>query len=481
MKKILSYALLLLMLVVTACQEEEFVNEGGQDEVITANSEMAGYLKANSVNHGTQDDFIDGMSSVSIKFPYQVIYAGTTYTITSPQELIALRELYFLAGNLEPIKLVFPIVLRFNDYSEITINSEDDLIEFINKEHADSEEEFNDRIRCFQIQFPVTLLTFNTNLEQTGSVAVSSNQELFAFFNLLPSSIIVKIQFPISVKYRNGETVAVESLLQLRSLMKECKENWQSDDSMDDDLEGEWLEQAQRLRQNLLSRDWYVNKLMKDGVVKTEYMSSFKFQFFIGGAVKVTVNDHMTIGKWRIEYEDDDNGGIELKLRFNDEIWVLNHIDGDWGVSVIGESKIEMNEDEGNILHLSTTPLEGGNNQQFPSLNQVLTTLKSGAWKIGSYKDEGEDFTSGFTGFQLQFTNLTNVSITNGETTFQGNWSAQSLFTTMSITMEFYTDHEFVVLLNEQWVVAEYSETAIVLQEYDDEGISGPRIVLQRI
>lgn len=41
MKKILSYALLLLMLVVTACQEEEFVNEGGQDEVITANSEMA--------------------------------------------------------------------------------------------------------------------------------------------------------------------------------------------------------------------------------------------------------------------------------------------------------------------------------------------------------------------------------------------------------------------------------------------------------
>lgn len=202
-----------------------------------------------------------------------MIYAGTTYTITSPQELIALRELYFLAGNLEPIKLVFPIVLRFNDYSEITINSEDDLIEFINKEHADSEEEFNDRIRCFQIQFPVTLLTFNTNLEQTGSVAVSSNQELFAFFNLLPSSIIVKIQFPISVKYRNGETVAVESLLQLRSLMKECKENWQSDDSMDDDLEGEWLEQAQRLRQNLLSRDWYVNKLMKDGVVKTEYMS----------------------------------------------------------------------------------------------------------------------------------------------------------------------------------------------------------------
>lgn len=166
-------------------------------------------------------------------------------------------------------------MLRFNDYSEITINSEDDIIEFINKEHADSEEEFNDRIRCFQIQFPVTLLTFNTNLEQTGSVAVSSNQELFAFFNLLPSSIIVKIQFPISVKYRNGETVAVESLLQLRSLMKECKENWQSDDSMDDDLEGEWLEQAQRLRQNLLSRDWYVNKLMKDGVVKTEYMSSF--------------------------------------------------------------------------------------------------------------------------------------------------------------------------------------------------------------
>lgn len=51
----------------------------------------------------------------------------------------------------------------------------------------------------------------------------------------------------------------------------------------------------------------------------------------------------------------------------------------------------------------------------------------------------------------------------------------------MSITMEFDTDHEFVVLLNEQWVVAEYSETAIVLQEYDDEGISGPRIVLQRI
>lgn len=101
--------------------------------------------------------------------------------------------------------------------------------------------------------------------------------------------------------------------------------------------------------------------------------------------------------------------------------------------------------------------------------------------KIGSYKDEGEDFTSDFTGFQLQFTNLTNVSITNGETTFQGNWSAQSLFTTMSITMEFDTDHEFVVLLNEQWVVAEYSETAIVLQEYDDEGISGPRIVLQRI
>lgn len=38
---------------------EEFVNEGGQDEVITANSEMAGYLKANSVNHGTQDDFIE--------------------------------------------------------------------------------------------------------------------------------------------------------------------------------------------------------------------------------------------------------------------------------------------------------------------------------------------------------------------------------------------------------------------------------------
>lgn len=46
MKKILSYALLLLMLVVTACQEEEFVNEGGQDEVITGKLRNGRLLKA---------------------------------------------------------------------------------------------------------------------------------------------------------------------------------------------------------------------------------------------------------------------------------------------------------------------------------------------------------------------------------------------------------------------------------------------------
>ncbi len=303
-------SLLAIALSFTSCQDEFEEISTNEQETITANSTTANLVKNASAKDGSFDNIVDDSSCFAIKFPYTVKVNGLEITVDSISDLRFLNELVKQYDDdfEDLLEIVFPIVITYPDYSELTINSLADFRELAAQCTGD---QGGSRIRCISFVYPITVFTFDINNQQSGTFTVESDRQLRRLFDDLDDDddTLVSIEFPITLKKRDGTEIMVSTNAELAAAIESVKglcindgdddDDYYDDDFYEDDDDCENCN-VNELTDVLTSCPfWFVNSLELNDVDDLENLYiGYSFSFDAEGNVSVVKNDEIFEGTW---------------------------------------------------------------------------------------------------------------------------------------------------------------------------------------
>jgi hypothetical protein len=431
--------LLFMSFLFTSCQKEEseFINDT-PDETLTASSVLAKLLLNTSQNSGSFDDFIDGTSCSSIQFPYQVIVNGQTITLENEEDVTA------LSNTSAEITIVFPITVVFEDFSTAVVNDQQELNAL--GEVCDS---IDEAINCISLVYPVTFFTYNADNEQTGTVVIDSDANLFVFLTSLDEDTYVALDFPITVVLADGSNVTVTSNAQLQGLIESC-EDIVTDPPSPLELE------------NLLTTDsWFVSFFFDDEDETYEF-AGFEFEFNTDGTATASNGVINEPGTWAISTSS--SGSLKLILDFGDEDPV-DELDEDWKVIDFSNDLIRL-KDGDELLSFSRTPNTGGISGEALLLSD---TMIDGNWFVALYLEDGdEDETSNYNSFSFDFLENGTVVASNSTGNFNGTWFITGSDGNLKVILNFFDVYPLDEL-DEDWHVLEFQNNQVTLVEDDDD------------
>lgn len=409
-KQILT-CLLSIALLFTSCQEEFEEVGGNNQETITADSNTAILIENTATNDGSFDNIVDGASCIAINFPYTVEVNGIQITIDSREDLHAIEEIFDeFDTDTDVLDILFPITITFGDFTELVIESFEQLRELASQclEGGD-----DDDIECIDFVYPITIFTFDINEQLTGEVSVSSDMELRRFFAGLEDEDLVSIQFPLTLKKFDGTEIVVNSNSELANALERAKDECDEDD--DDDFNDDDFTE-ERLQELLIECPWEIREVLRMATDQTGQYENNTLTFSEGGVVLYqNVMGSMLTGEWSTRVTDD---GIALNLVFDG----LMDFTLEWIVYDIGDHKIKLYSDEGNRIVLRQhCPDDDDNGDDSTSVDGLRQLLKQCEWIIKKVENQGEELER-LLGFEFNFLPGDAVTLSDGISTIQGTW-----------------------------------------------------------
>lgn len=255
----------------TSCQSEVDEVEGDNPNTNTANSTTATNLKRVAMFDGSSDDFIDGSSCSALKFPFIAKVNGVSLTFISQLSFEqAISILGELNNNDDTVEIKFPVTLKMSDYTEVTVNSQAEYDVLVNNcEEAENDGEA--AISSLDIKYPITLLTYDASLEQTGSVVITSQEQMYNYMINISSTEYFSVKYPISVTLADGSSEELNSDAELKASITAAL-NIES--SMD-----EAAEDKEELEEILVNGTFKVNSFINAGANLTSTYLSYTIDF----------------------------------------------------------------------------------------------------------------------------------------------------------------------------------------------------------
>lgn len=220
--KFISSLVLTALLTFTSCQDE-IDNENGQNpNTNNSNSETASNLERTSMYDGSFDDFLDGVSCSSILLPIVATINGTQISIITQSDYQTVINIFgqFTNDN-DTVTLQFPLSVRLSNYSEVTVANQSEYNAIMNACEV-LEATGKDAINCLHIDFPITILAYSLIFEQTGSVVIQSEQQLYTYMNNMNDAELFAVNYPITATLSNNSTVSLTSDLDLQTSINDC-------------------------------------------------------------------------------------------------------------------------------------------------------------------------------------------------------------------------------------------------------------------
>ncbi len=449
MKKFFKSAMYASLLVValsfTACQKESPIEVQMDDEqTLVASSATAKLIERTVSNDGSFDNIVDGSSCFDIRFPYTVEVNGLELTINSKEDLELIEKIFdALDSDDDILDIIFPITITKADYTEITINGVEDL-RAIAEECIEGGDD--DDIECIDVVYPVTLFTYNPNLEQTGSVTVNSDRELRRFFAGLHLTDIIGIDFPVVFEMYDGTKITVNSNSELADAIERAKNMCDEDDDNDhndDDFTKERLD-------NLLAEcPWLVKELKRNSQDNSDYYADYLLNFNEDGSVVARDREgNILHGEWNTRVSD---YRVLVKLEFDDLVdftleWFVYDIDGE---------KIKLYAGDGDKIIMKIACDFEMHECGEAFIKETLQTCK---WEVSDGANSFLDI------LKIDFSNMNiHVYNPNGTVVDEGNWSISGTtvtFNDLSSTMANYIG---------EWQVIECSERRFKLKRGTEE------------
>ena len=201
----------------TSCQSEVDDVQGDNPNTNKANSATANNLKRVSMFDGSIDDFIDDSSCSSIVFPFVAKVNGISINFDSQLNYAqAITILGALNNDDDSVELQFPLTIRMSDYTEVRVTSQAQY-DAIEDDCDDAEDAGKDAISSLNINYPITILTYDASLVQTGNVVITSEKQLYTYIVSMSSTEYFSVKYPISVTLVDGSTQQVSSDVELKA------------------------------------------------------------------------------------------------------------------------------------------------------------------------------------------------------------------------------------------------------------------------
>ncbi len=445
MKAKINYLLvffLFALLSFTACQDEATeVDNPNEQETIVPNSTLANLISNTSANFGTADNILDGSSCFSVELPVTIIVSDITIVIATEADLEQLEDLFAdLNDDDDFLDFVFPITIIFSDYTELVIENENQLEDFI----TDCEVE-DDFIECVDFVFPISFSIFNSEFVIIETVVIENDEALYMFFDDLEdndNALIVSLNYPVTLEYADGETLEVNSNEELSEAI-EMAEEYCDDEEEDDCVEEEIVEL-------LVECPWEVFLYTNDDIENID--GPYIFNFNEDGSMVIEgINDPYTT-TWELTETDN---GLELNIG---TFYYYEAQFGNWLV-------VQCDDDEIKLEHLTVdgTGLffeQDCEDDLDCSVTDISGILQECPW----------DFTDGtdtYNNYQMVFNANGDLLIPEGIATsaIGGNWSLSATDNGIILTLSELT--AFQEDLGGDWLIIECDDDRIVILRGD--------------
>ncbi len=409
MKNLMNYrfmaiAMLLISFLFSSCQDELDVLEGGDvsSETITASSATAILMKNTSANDGSYDNIIDRFSCGNVVLPVTVSVNGIEVIVDSEEDLEVIEQLFDkYEDDLDILEIAFPITIVMGDFSEVVIENQDQLEALI-----DSCTGEDDDIECIDFKYPITFFTYDSENQQTGSVVIESDKQLYRFLEEMKETDRISVQFPVGMTLSDGSEITVTNNQELREAISAARDLCDEDDDNDyndDDFTKE------RLDNYLIECHWVVTELVRDNMDHTDQYRAFVLDFNEDGTLKARTDTGIVAeGTWSTRITD---RGAMIKLTFPE----LADFSLEWFVYEIEEGKIKLYTENGNRIRMERACI----NIDDPA--RLRAILKECSWVIKKVKYQGEEVDR-LLGYEFKFHPENVVTLSNSEITSEGSW-----------------------------------------------------------
>ncbi|MFC0604645.1 hypothetical protein [Winogradskyella pulchriflava] len=325
------------LLCFTSCLNEETeVNTPNEQETIEPTSQLATLMSMTTAHFGGMDDILDDSSCFSIELPVTIIVGDITIIIETEADLGQLEDLFEqFEDDDDFLDFVFPITLIFSDYTEVVIENEDQLENFINECDDD---DLDDVIECVNFVYPISFSVFNSEFNLIDTVVIENDEALYQFLDDLEdddSALIVSLNYPVTLEYTNGDTVEVNSNQELAQAIEAA-----GDDCDDDEYDCN----EEDIAELLVACPWDIDDENNDFEI-------YQIIFNEDGSLAITEGETTSAigGNWTLTSTDN---GLILHLfdltAFQGDLggeWLIVDCDDDEIEIVRGDYAIELEQD----------------------------------------------------------------------------------------------------------------------------------------
>jgi hypothetical protein len=337
---ICQYPMLILVLacLLMSCQDEfETITLPPDGQFIAEDAPVVSLIRGVSLRDGSYDNLIDHSSCTSVVLPVEVIVNDQELTISTEDDFDLIEEILEMSViDIDTVIIVFPIRVILPDHKEIEISSQAELdalaVQCAEWEDMD--------IECIDFVYPVTVLTYDTNNQLSGSKRIEDDKTLYDFFDNWQDGVLVNFKFPLTLMRHNGTPVEVVSVEALETALEEAVDICDEDD--DPRYHNESPE-VKAFQTQLVTGDWIITAYF-DETDRTSEFDGFTFTFNADGSVIATDGNLTFVGVWEA-YEGD--GFITLEFEFEPEEDPFIDIQLDWEVVTYDQDHVQLeNEDE---------------------------------------------------------------------------------------------------------------------------------------
>jgi len=320
------YLLLAGFLLLLSCQDETDEQDNNAQGTITSVSPLTTYLQRVAMVKTVQDNIIDGSTYCTIKLPY---------TVTVNNEQIAVNttaDYQKVADNISAstydddiVKIDFPVTMVYYNYVEKLIEDEKDFKALM--EYWNLNPDLLSKINGLNINYPITVNTYNSASQFANSQSITSDQAFFNFIKKLNDSEYMSLKYPISTTDYNGQTKSITNNLEFENAIKYAIDYCPENNIVTLDFEA-----------TILEGYWEIPYYF-DGLEKTISYNGYWFKFKSDKSVMAVKGTVVQMGTWETSVQ---NGVRELKLNFSTEL--LGKLNLSWKLFEFNNSQIRLRD-----------------------------------------------------------------------------------------------------------------------------------------
>ncbi|GAA4290352.1 hypothetical protein [Aestuariibaculum suncheonense] len=337
--KFITSLVLAATLTLTSCQDEIDSESGLNPNTNSANSTATSNFERTSMYDGSFDDFVDGISCSSIMYPYTATVNNQEITLLSQLDLsLVLNILGAITNDEDTVILHFPLTVQLSNYTEATINSQAEynaLMDACTEAEANAEEAIN----CLNIDYPVTILTFDINAEQTGSFVVETDQALYTYMSSMGDDERYSISYPITATINGDSTIEISSDADLQTRIDECTATEKTMEEAEED--------AKTLEEILADTSFKVESFLVAGIDTTSDFVDYTIAFSNDLSVVADNSLNTVNGSYMVDSELE----VMLELSFLGNT-SLNLLNKTWTVTNYDENTITLESSTTSLLKL---------------------------------------------------------------------------------------------------------------------------------